>query len=100
MLKKTLQIIKNKYFITILVFSIWMTAIDKNNIISQIKLSNELGDLQRKKEYYLKEIDKDKQAIYELNTNINTLEKFAREKYLLKRENEDIFIIVREKSEK
>lgn len=99
MLKKTLQIIKNKYFITILVFSIWMTAIDKNNIISQIKLSNELGDLQRKKEYYLNEIDKDKQAIYELNTNINTLEKFAREKYLLKRENEDIFIIVREKSE-
>lgn len=99
MLKKTLQIIKNKYFITILVFSIWMTLIDKNNIISQIKLSNELGDLQRKKEYYLKEIDKDKQAIYELNTNINTLEKFAREKYLLKRENEDIFIIVREKSE-
>ncbi len=99
MLKKTLQIIKNKYFITILVFAIWMTAIDKNNIISQIKLNNELSDLQRKKEYYAKEIAKDKQAIYELNTNINTLEKFAREKYLLKRDNEDIFIIVREKSE-
>lgn len=99
MLKKILQVIKNKYFITILAFTVWMTAIDKNNIISQFKLSNELYDLQRKKEYYLKEIEKDKQAIYELNTNINTLEKFAREKYLLKRENEDIFIIVKEKTE-
>lgn len=99
MLKKILQVLKNKYFITILVFTVWMTAIDKNNIISQFKLSNELHDLQHKKEYYLKEIEKDKQAIYELNTNINTLEKFAREKYLLKRENEDIFIIVKEKTE-
>lgn len=99
MLKKILQVLKNKYFITILVFTVWMTAIDKNNIISQFKLNNELYDLQRKKEYYLKEIEKDKQAIYELNTNINTLEKFAREKYLLKRENEDIFIIVKEKNE-
>lgn len=99
MLKKILQVLKNKYFITILVFTVWMTAVDKNNIISQFKLNNELYDLQRKKEYYLKEIEKDKQAIYELNTNINTLEKFAREKYLLKRENEDIFIIVKEKNE-
>lgn len=99
MLKKILQVLKNKYFITILVFTVWMAAVDKNNIISQFKLNNELYDLQRKKEYYLKEIEKDKQAIYELNTNINTLEKFAREKYLLKRENEDIFIIVKEKNE-
>lgn len=99
MLKKILQVLKNKYFITILVFTVWMTAVDKNNIISQFKLNNELYDLQRKKEYYLKEIEKDKQAIYELNTNINTLEKFAREKYLLKSENEDIFIIVKEKNE-
>lgn len=99
MLKKIYLFLKNKYVITILIFSIWMIAIDKNNIIAQYKLRQELKDLRDKKEYYIKEIAKDKQATYELNTNINTLEKFAREKYLLKRDNEDIFLIVREQDE-
>ncbi len=76
-----------------------MIAIDKNNIITQYNLRHELNDLKDKKEYYLKEIEKDKQATYELKTNISTLEKFAREKYLLKKDNEDIFLIVKEQNE-
>ncbi len=96
MLRKILLFLKNKYIITSLVFAIWMIAIDKNNMIAQYKLRNELNDLRDKKEYYLKEIEKDRKATYELNTNIKTLEKFAREKYLLKKDNEDIFLIVKE----
>lgn len=87
---------KNKFVLTSIVFVIWITLIDKNNLISQFKLVRELSELKDKKAYYLKEIEKDKKATFELNNNINTLEKFAREKYLFKRKNEDIFLIVRE----
>lgn len=73
-----------------------MIALDKNNIIAQYKLRNELSNLRDKKAYYLNEIEKDRKATYELNTNMKTLEKFAREKYLLKKDNEDIFLIVKE----
>ncbi len=90
------MVFKNKYIITSLIFAIWMIAIDKNNIIAQYKLRNELKDLRDKKAYYLNEIEKDRKATYELNTNMKTLEKFAREKYLLKKDNEDIFLIVKE----
>ncbi|MFZ4740326.1 MAG: FtsB family cell division protein [Bacteroidales bacterium] len=96
MLRKFLWFFKNKYIITSLIFVIWMIAIDKNNIIAQYKLRNELKDLRDKKAYYLNEIEKDRKATYELNTNMKTLEKFAREKYLLKKDNEDIFLIVKE----
>ena len=96
MFKKIYKVIKNKYIITSLVFVIWMMFIDKNNMIAQYKLHKELNDLKDKKEYYIKEIAKDKQATYELNTNIKTLEKFGREKYLLKKDNEDIFLIIEE----
>ncbi len=96
MLRKILWFFKNKYIITSLIFAIWMIAIDKNNIIAQYKLRNELKDLRDKKAYYLNEIEKDRKATYELNTNMKTLEKFAREKYLLKKDNEDIFLIVKE----
>lgn len=96
MFKKILHFLKNKYVITTLIFAIWMIAIDKNNIIAQYKLRHELNDLRDKKEYYLKEIEKDKQANLELSTNTKTLEKFAREKYFLKKDNEDIFLIIKE----
>ncbi len=99
MLKKILKFLRDKYIITTIIFAIWMIAIDKNNIIAQFKLLGDLNDLRDKKEYYLKEIEKDKQATYELSTNKKTLEKFAREKYLLKKENEDIFLIVKEQNE-
>jgi cell division protein FtsB len=96
MFRKIFGFLKNKYIITILIFAIWMIAIDKNNMIAQYKLRKDLIDLRAKKIYYTKEIEKDKKEIYELNTNMKTLEKFAREKYLLKRDNEDIFLIVKE----
>jgi len=87
---------KNKFVLTSIIFAIWITLIDRNNLISQFKLLSELSELKDKKAYYLKEIEKDRKATYELNTNINTLEKFAREKYLFKRKKEDIFLIVKE----
>ncbi len=94
MFKRLPTFLKNKYFYTILAFIVWMLFFDKNNFIYQVKLSSDLNDLNNEKEYYLSEIETNNAATKELMTNTATLEKFAREKYLMKRDNEDIYLIV------
>jgi cell division protein FtsB len=93
MWKKILNILKNKYFIVSVVFLVWLVFFDQNNIISQIKLSRKLKQLNQQKEYYELEIRNNEKATLELMNDTDQLEKYAREKYLMKKDNEDLFII-------
>lgn len=93
-MKKFLRILKNKYVIITLVFFVWIIIFDKNNLLSQIELAKKLHKLKEDKNYYLKEIIADSIKTHELLTNPENLEKFARERYLMKRDSEDIFLIV------
>jgi len=95
-MKKLLYRLNNKYVITILVFAVWMLFFDNNNFIAQFRLNRTLNELEMEKEYYLSEIEKDRLATYELMTDTLTLEKFGREQYLMKRDNEDIYLIIDE----
>ena len=70
-----------------------MVFFDQNNLVDQFRLRNQVKNLKREKTYYLEEMEKAKQEYEELFTNDESLEKFAREKYLMKRDNEDIFVI-------
>ena len=91
--KKLPPILRNFYVVTGLCFLIWLTFVDSNDLISRFSLSAKLHSLENEKEYYekkIKEVEKDRK---ELMTNKELLEKFAREKYLMKKENEDVFII-------
>ncbi|HET6243679.1 MAG: septum formation initiator family protein [Bacteroidetes bacterium] len=97
MFKKIPHWIKNRYAISGLVFLFWLLFFDRNDLISQFKISNELNKLTEEKRFFLEEIKKDQENLVDLKTNPKTLEKFAREHYLMKKENEDIFVIVREK---
>ena len=83
---------KYAYFIGIAAFGIWMLFFDYNSLLSQRKLKKEIESLKRQKEFLQKEIAKDREAIKEINTPEGR-EKFGREHYYFKRENEDIFII-------
>lgn len=94
MFKRFPSFLKNKYFYTILAFLVWMLFLDKNNVFYQASLYSDLKNLNHEKEYYLSEIEINNAATNELITNNTTLEKFAREKYLMKRDNEDIYIVV------
>ena len=94
MLKKLLPYLKNKYILTLLIFLVWMLFFDRNDIISQIGMRSKLSQMKQDKLYYTEEIEKNKKEMEELMTNPKTLEKFAREKYLMKKDNEDIFVIV------
>ena len=87
---------KNFYFLFGLSFLIWMLFIDTNDVLTQIKLKNKLENLEDEKTYYLEKIDEVREEREELLSNDELLEKFAREKYLMKKESEDLFIVVEE----
>lgn len=94
--KKLRPWVKNKYIITILIFIVWLLFFDNNNLVDRIKEINHLRQLEKDRKYYLERIDKDSKSLEQLKTNNKNLEKFAREKYLMKKENEDIFVVVEE----
>lgn len=89
-------LLNNKYVITALIFFLWLLIFDQNNLSERRKINHEYNELIEEKEYYLNKIEEDKKRIEELKTDDENLEKFAREQYLMKKENEDIFIIVDE----
>ncbi|MEO6882901.1 MAG: septum formation initiator family protein [Bacteroidia bacterium] len=94
MLKKTISVVRNKYFIVFFGLVLWLLFFDKNDILSQVQMSHKITQLKEEKQYYIREIAKNKTDMEELKTNPKNLEKFAREKYLMKKDNEDIFVIV------
>lgn len=91
-----MRLIKNKYFIAILLFIVWMLFFDQNNIGNRYRLTSKLNNLKQQKEYYLQEIEQNQIMTHRLRHDTAFIEQFAREKYLLKRDNEDIYVIVRE----
>ena len=94
-LKKILSLIlKKKYLITIIIFTIWIIFFDKSNIISLIKYNNTLKKLETEKIFYQNKVYTDSVKLEQLKTNDKNLEKFAREQYLMHKPNEDIFIII------
>lgn len=85
--------LKNKFFITGLIFILWMLVFDNSNWVSMLNTRRKINRMEDEKEYYQKKITDDKRKIRELRTNGENLEKFAREQYLMKKTNEEIFII-------
>lgn len=93
-LRPILPYLKNKYIIAGLGVLVWISFFDKYDLITQYNARQALAKLEKDKKYYTDEIKKNQEAINELKTNAQSLEKFAREKYLMKRDNEDIFLIL------
>ena len=92
-----MSLLKNKFFISSLAFLVWMTFFDRNDMISQLDYRSQVNKLKAEKEFYNKEIAQVEKDLTELTTDQKKLEKFAREKYLMKKDNEDVFVIVEEK---
>ena len=93
MLDKIPSFLKNKYILVLIAVFVWFMFFDQNNMIQQYRYSRQLKDFRAEKEYYLNEIARDSIDLDKLKNNPEELERYAREKYLMKRENEDIFII-------
>jgi len=84
---------KNKYLIAFTAVFVWMLFFDKNNLIQQYRLHKQQREMQREKQYYLEEIRRDSTDLHSLQNDLEALERYARENYLMKKEGEDIYII-------
>lgn len=97
--RKWFKLITNTYIFVLTVFVIWMVFFDTNSALIHWELRSEINKLEKEKEFLESEIEKDKKALQKLSTK-DGLEKFAREKYYMKKENEEIYLIEYEDSVK
>jgi cell division protein FtsB len=87
-----LKILGNRYVIVLVFFIVWMLFIDNTSYMEQRVLNHQLDELEDNKKYYQDEIRKDDENI-KLLKNPDQIEKYAREKYYMKRDSEDVYII-------
>ena len=88
-------ILKNKYLLTGVAFLLLMLFLDRNNLISQYKMRKELNGLRKELQFYRDQARMDSIELSRLLGDSLELEKLGREKYMMKRDSEDIYIIVR-----
>lgn len=79
-----------------MLFFCWMLFLDSNDLYTQFRLNSQLNTLENEKEFYQEKIQEVKNEREQLLTDSETLEKFAREKYLMKKDSEDLYVIVEE----
>lgn len=87
------RLFRNPYFLATLFFLVWILFIDENTLFSWASDYFKVKDQERQKLYYLEEIRKTEEKLDELNSNVDSLEKFAREQYLFHKADEDVYII-------
>jgi len=86
--------IKNKYFLTTFGFVVWIFFFDDRDFITtQFRHREELKKLEQSKTYYQQQIATTRSELDKLKSNPATIERYAREKYLMKRDNEDLFVL-------
>lgn len=90
------NIFRNKYFLTALLFLLWILLFDANNLIRRYKALKNIDNLKKDKIYFRQRIDNARTRINELQTDSKNLEKFAREQYMMKKDNEDLFLLEEE----
>jgi len=99
-MKRLINLFKNKFFLVTLAFVIWMIFFDKNDLFSQYEYRTQVNKLKKERDFYKAQTDQVTKELNELTSNRQQLEKFAREKYLMKKDNEDVYLVVPEKIEK
>jgi cell division protein FtsB len=93
---KFIQIFKNKYLIATILFMVWMLFFDHNNIFLHLQYRKELNELKADKKYYQGQIDLTRKDVDLIKSNPQAMEKVAREQYLMKKDDEDVFVVVEE----
>ncbi len=91
-----LKYLTNRFVIAIIIFVVWISFIDDNSLLYLRNLDKQIDELQDKKAFYQEGIKQQKQALKDLN-NDEKLQKYAREKLLMKKEGEDIYLIETQK---
>jgi hypothetical protein len=93
-MRKLLGILNNKYLLTVVALMVWLLFFDKNDVFTQYDLIEKCRKLEKDRLYYISEIENNRYSLNELRTNKKSLETFSREKYLMKKDNEDVYVFV------
>jgi cell division protein DivIC len=91
-LKKIFPILINRYFLVSVGFVVWMLFFDQRDYFQQKERASELNKVEAAKKYYNDEIENTKKQLNNLQNNPTAIEKYARERYLLKREGEEVYL--------
>lgn len=92
-MKKVKKIIINKYLLAGAAFLVWILFFDQNNLVLQFKKMRELHQLKESEKTMTLQIQQAGNELQLLKTNPATLERYAREKYLMRKDNEDLFVV-------
>lgn len=95
-MRKTIKILANKYVLTAIAFSLLMLFFDQNDWFVQHDRKNKLEEIQQNIDFLTQESNKMQKQLQALNTDSMYLEQYAREHYHEKRDNEDVFLIIRD----
>ncbi len=98
-MERLLGAIRNKYLIAAVAFTVWMLFFDRHDVATQYSYYSQLKALKAEKVFYTTEIDRVTKTVEDLNTNPQELQRLARERYKMKKENEDVFVIIERKEE-
>jgi cell division protein FtsB len=93
LLKHIPSFLRSKFLLATAGFIVWMLFFDRNDVFTQMQRKSELNELRQSKQYFEKQIAENRTFSKDLQFNASAIEKYAREKYLMKRDNEDLFII-------
>lgn len=94
-LHKVLSFLINKYFLVFMGFMVWIIVFDPHNLIDRSDMKKRLRSLKQDTLYYHDKINRDQELIKQLKTSPQNLERFAREQFLMKAPDEDVFVIVK-----
>lgn len=92
-MERVINTIKNKYLIAGVAFVVWMFFFDRYDVATQVSFQQEKSKLEEEKAYYTSETEKIEQSIKDVQFNPNEIQRIAREKYKMKKQSEDIYII-------
>jgi cell division protein DivIC len=93
LLRRIPSFLGNKFILATVAFIVWMLFFDRNDVFTQAQRRSELNQLKQSKQFFEKQIAENRKFSNDLQFNASAIEKYAREKYLMKRDNEDLFII-------
>jgi len=94
MVNNILKFFINKYFLTTVVFLVWLVFFDSNNILTNMRTRDKLNGLRKDKKFYIDEVKKDSILVQKLLYDTLELERYARERYLMKKDNEDVYLVI------
>lgn len=92
-MERFVNLIRNKYLLAGVVFVIWMSFFDRYDFATQYSYQKEKNKLETEKAFYTSEIESIATSIHDVKNNPSVIQQIAREKYKMKKENEDVYII-------